>query len=1123
MNLALYSDRLFFILCSVFFLLISFPASVLAETCSETVAKVVSVQGVVETRSKSNAVWNKITLEQDFCAGDMIRTAANSRAAFYLNNNTILRLNELSAVSFTDISQQQRSWLDLEQGMAHFISRIKQSFEVVTPYVNAAVDGTEFVVSVVDNYSEVTVLEGRVRVSNDRGEFSLSNGQTVVAKASAAPALRVDVQPWDAVRWALHYPLIVDFITAPDEELPEQWKERLAKSVNYYIVGDLTAALAELEILPDDLSNNRTNIYRAELYLMVGQVAQANSALDTALKLDTNNGDAIALKSIIAVVNNDNVLALALARQAVDASPKALSPLLAMSYAQQAMFNLQQARQTLEHAVILAPNSALAWARLAELQLMFGELDQARISAQRAVDISPNLARTQSVLGFSHLAQIDMDMAEQAFQHAIQLDQTEPLPRLGLGLVLIRRGELEAGRRQIEYAASLDPANPLIRSYLGKAYYEEKRNPLAADQLDMAKELDPNDPTPWFYDAIRKQSENRPVAALQDLQQSSKLNDNRAVYRSRLLLDEDVAARNASLAQLYLNLGAAQLALTEADKSLSHAPNNHSAHRLLSETYSGLPRHEVARVSELLQSQLLQPMNLDPVSPQLAEGSLYHVDDMGPATVSYNEFHPLFSRNRIGLATSLVYGSDNMKGDDLVVSGIHNSLSYSLGQFHYETDGFRENNDLEHDIFNLFMQYAISPSLNAQIEARTRNSTSGDLEFRFNPDDFRSSERRQLDEDTLRFGLHFSPEVDQDYLVSVISNDVTDSLSRGSFTGNKQDEGRQAEVQHMFASERLRTTFGIGYLKLDSLVTETIDLPPFFFDETNTERDIDQSNAYFYTQFFTSQKNILTLGLSYVDLDEENGINLDQLSPKLGFQVMPSQDLTIRMAAFQGLMRKILSNQTVEPTQVTGFNQFFEDTLGTDSTRYGLAADYQITSKLFVGAELTARELTTLVETSGAFIEEEQNERSHQAYLNYFPHPSYGLGMSYDFERFYRESIAGEANSDIPAYLRTHSLPFDIKYFHPNRFSLGFTMTYVTQEVRYATESGFDKDEDNFWVADASFAYLFPKRYGQIKLVLKNISDEDFKFQSTNFISNEKRQSPFSPDRSFYLVMDLHF
>src|SRR5207253_6952326 len=136
---------------------------------------------------------------------------------------------------------------------------------------------------------------------------------------------------------------------------------------------------------------------------------------------------------------------------------------------------------------------------------------------------------------FAYLARIDTPAAKASFERAIELDEADPLPRLGLGLAKIRDGDLEAGRQEIEIATSLDPGTSLIRSYLGKAYYEEKRDKLAGIQFDLAKELDPNDPTAWFYDAIRKQTINKPVEALEDLEKSIALNDNRAVYRSRLL------------------------------------------------------------------------------------------------------------------------------------------------------------------------------------------------------------------------------------------------------------------------------------------------------------------------------------------------------------------------------------------------------------------------------------------------------------------------------------------------------------------------------------------------------------------------------------------------------------
>ncbi len=128
---------------------------------------------------------------------------------------------------------------------------------------------------------------------------------------------------------------------------------------------------------------------------------------------------------------------------------------------------------------------------------------------------------------------------------------------------------MEEGRKEIEVAASLDPNNSIIRSYLGKAYYEEKRSETAERDYATAKELDPKDPTPYFYDAIQKQTTNRPVEALQAMEKAIELNDNRAVYRSQLQLDSDLAARSASQARIYSDLGFQQLALVEGWKSVN--------------------------------------------------------------------------------------------------------------------------------------------------------------------------------------------------------------------------------------------------------------------------------------------------------------------------------------------------------------------------------------------------------------------------------------------------------------------------------------------------------------------------------------------------------------------------
>ena len=303
----------------------------------------------------------------------------------------------------------------------------------------------------------------------------------------------------------------------------------------------------------------------------MGSVAEARTDIDAALKRDPNAGLAYALRAIIHVVQNEREPALADAERAVSLSPTAAAK-IALSYAQQADFRIEAARDTLLTAVQQHPDDPLAWARLGELWLMLGERDKAREAAGKAASLAPDLARTQLVLGFAALAEFRNNEARAAFERAIALSSADPLAHLGLGLAKISDGDLAEGRQEIEVATGSRFAKRLAKSLSRQGLFRGKTDPLDAQQYSIAKELDPNDPTAYLYDGILKQTVNRPVEALRDLQASIERNDNRAVYRGRLLLDEDRAARGTSLARIYNDLGFTQLGVNEAGQSTALDP-----------------------------------------------------------------------------------------------------------------------------------------------------------------------------------------------------------------------------------------------------------------------------------------------------------------------------------------------------------------------------------------------------------------------------------------------------------------------------------------------------------------------------------------------------------------------
>ncbi len=55
--------------------------------------------------------------------------------------------------------------------------------------------------------------------------------------------------------------------------------------------------------------------------------------------------------------------------------------------------------------------------------------------------------------------------------------------------------------------------------------------------------------------------------------------------------------------------------------------------------------------------------------------------------------------------------------------------------------------------------------------------------------------------------------------------------------------------------------------------------------------------------------------------------------------------------------RSALFNQTLEPTQVAGFNQLFDDPTGTKSERWGVGIDHRFSPVLTGGVEISQRNL----------------------------------------------------------------------------------------------------------------------------------------------------------------------
>jgi len=246
-----------------------------------------------------------------------------------------------------------------------------------------------------------------------------------------------------------------------------------------------------------------------------------------------------------------------------------------------AAFDLPQATSYLEKALAADPRFVDAYVYLAKIWLGSEYLGRARKTIDAALNLAPREGVVLSLAGFVRLAYRDYAGARQFLNLAVKANPSLGEPHLGLAICHFRYREFGPGMTEMLTATLLDPRVALYQTELGKALYQARAFDKALEVYDYAKTLDPKDPTPYLYKGIALTDLNRPGEAIQEINRSIELNDNVAVFRTRLALDQDLAVRNANLARSYQQLGLPEWAFSKALTAVKNDPYNSSAHLML--------------------------------------------------------------------------------------------------------------------------------------------------------------------------------------------------------------------------------------------------------------------------------------------------------------------------------------------------------------------------------------------------------------------------------------------------------------------------------------------------------------------------------------------------------------
>jgi hypothetical protein len=363
-------------------------------------------------------------------------------------------------------------------------------------------------------------------------------------------------------------------------------------------------------------------------------------------------------------------------------------------------------------------------------------------------------------------------------------------------------------------------------------------------------------------------------------------------------------------------------------------------------------------------------------------------------------------------------------------------------------------------------------------------------------------------------------------------------------SGLTDEKAYGGELQYLHRTKPINIVSGAGYFDVDtdSAISQVLSWPgtspptvlPFGSTQT-AESDVNHANLYLYSylnfidsltvilggsgDFFENEvKETNILGQSTRNLDE------DQFNPKVGvtWNVLPST--TLRGAVFRTLTRKLITDQTLEPTQVAGFNQFFDDPDATEAWVYGGALDQKFSTNVYGGVELVYRDLTV-----PAFIQPfpgqpferiqaDSTEYLGRAYLYWTPFEMMSLSAEYLYEDFERDDEVTFGIKEVT----THRFPLGVNFFHPSGLNVGVKATYYDQDGQYQRQDAFlgtfTPGSDKFWLFDAVVSLRLPQRYGMVSAGVANLFDEEF-----NFVDTDIANPTIQPDRRFFIKLDLAF
>lgn len=1148
-------------------LLLSLPFVLEGYAQSGTEGKLVSIENLVQVSRSNATTWVKGQPDTTLYHRDRVRTGSRSRATVQLSDLSMLRMQELTVLTLAAPSPEfRKSQLNLEIGSTYFFSREKPGeLKFQTPLVSGAIRGTEFHLQVAENgQTLVTLLDGFVQLTNSHGAVDLVGGEQGIVDPGQPPRKTAVIEAVNVIQWCLYYPAIINPRELP---LAAGEKETIADSLAAYQTGNLLAAL---EKYPTDRqpASSFERLFLAGLLLAVGQVEEASKLLENA---DGEDGKVIAaaLREMISAVKGQGI--------ASPETPQNSTAWLARSYLLQSLGDLAGAREAARRSTEIDAEFSFAWGRLAELEFSFGRIGPARTAIQKALAFAPENAQAIALNGFLLAAHSNSKAATVQFERALQIDPALGNAWLGRGLIRFQHGQEIQAREDLHVAATVEPRRSFLRSYLGKALAENGLREEAAKELRLAQTLDPGDPTPWLYSALLNQQRNQINRSITDLQHAQRLNTNRAVFRSKLLLEQDRAVRGANLASIYQDARLSEVSLHEASEAVHSDYANSAAHLFLAGTYDRLRdprlrnlRYETVWLNELLLANLLAPVGAGNLSQ----------------SISQQEYSKLFEQRGFGASSSTEYYSRGRWVQNAAQFGRFGKLEYSLDAFYDTDNGQRSNEDSE--ILSLYgkIKLQLTPADTFFLQTERHAYEFGDVRQVYDPSNTNSFSQtfrvKELQEPNVYLGYHreWSPGSRTLFLAGRLQDELSirdtnatartfvtragglvrvEDVRRFDWLYETELEAYSAELQHILQVRSHTFIAGARYQTGESDTTSDLRrsptvAPPYYSDPPAGQANntgLERTALYLYDFWQVLPQLQLAGGLSYDRLEHPRNIDIppitegeienEKVSPKAGIIWTPWEFTTLR-GAYTRSLGGVFYDQSVrlEPSHLAGFVQSFRSLIpesvvglvpGMEFEIYGLAIDHRLPTQTYLGAageilraegnrEVGIFNYETRPATFSSTTEELKfEEQSLTFYLNQLLGDEWSLGARHRLSRAELRddypAVAPRFRPDLHSDLEAvlNHTSLHLLYQHRCGFFAGAESNYYHQ-----TNDGYSGalPGDQFWQHNLLAGYRFARRRAEIQVALLNVTDEDYKLNPLNYYLEMPRERTLALKFKFF-------